>query len=116
MGVVCNLQVAWSTRRARREHMASAVKRSCPESFKMQSHFARRSIKFARWGVLWLALLAVKSGIADSSKISPDLLPLLSNPSKSVDVIIQYNSKPPTCAIGELLCSAGSLLGGVLDT
>src|SRR5579884_2378016 len=55
---------------------------------------------------------------ADTSKISPDLLPLLSNPSNQVNVIVQYNSPPQTCTsgglLGGLVCTTVNLLGGVV--
>src|SRR6185295_2815653 len=93
-----------------KERMTGPVARSYPKNCKMRSCFARRILKLGRWSILWLACLVVKHGIADSSKISPDLIPLLSNPSKTVDVIVQYNSTPQICANGELLCSTGSFL------
>src|SRR5437016_4557938 len=55
-----------------------------------------------------LVLLAAGMALADNSKISPDLLPLLSNPSATHSVIVQY--KPPTLLGGVL----GGLLGGIL--
>ena len=57
--------------------------------------------------------------LADNSKISPDLRQLLSDPSKSVDVIIQFNS-PPQCTsgglLGGLVCTTLNLTGGVVNT
>jgi serine protease AprX len=64
-------------------------------------------------------LLALGSAaFAAGSKISPDLQPLLSNPSTTVNVIVQYNS--PLCPGGAISaiasCVAGNLLGGVVKT
>src|SRR5258706_16042884 len=70
-------------------------------------------LRFARLSILSLLLLA--SAFADNSKISPDLLPLLKNPSNTVNVIVQYNSPPQTCSgglLGGILCTAVTLLGG----
>ena len=66
--------------------------------------------------VLWLTLLSAVNAFADSSKISPDLLPLLGQPSSNVNVIIQYNNPPQTGLIGGLLGGVVNLLGGVLNT
>src|SRR3989442_6785746 len=74
--------------------------------------------QLSRFAVLLLALLLAGSAFADTSKISPDLLPLLSNPSNSVNVIVQYNSPPQTCTggglLGPILCLPINLLGGVV--
>src|SRR5579864_8980346 len=67
--------------------------------------FSRRST------ALWLVLCVTGSVLlADDSKISPDLQPLLANPSNSIDVIVQYNTPPQSS--GGLL---GGLVGGVLN-
>src|SRR5579862_5967041 len=66
----------------------------------------KRSAKF-----IGLALLTIVSALADSSKISPDLQPYLSN-SSSVNVIVQYNTPPSTSSSGGLL---GGLIGGVVN-
>src|SRR5207244_3870430 len=71
--------------------------------------------QLSRWALLCVVLLTVGSVCADDSKISPDLLPLLSNPSNNVDVIIQYNK--PQCSgglLGGILCTAFDVLGGTL--
>src|SRR5438270_154568 len=71
-------------------------------------------IRYARSFSLYaiVSVLAAMSAFADDSKISPDLLPLLSNPSAQVNVIVQYNTAPPqTCSSGGLLG-----LGGVVCT
>src|SRR5205807_1867544 len=63
------------------------------------------------------ALIAAGTAFADTSKISPDLLPLLATPSNKVNVIIQYNA-PPTCGgglLGGVLCTATNILGGVVN-
>ena len=58
--------------------------------------------------------------LSDNSKISPDLQPLLSNPAGSVNVIVQYNMSPQTCAnsglLGSLICTIVSIEGGVVKT
>jgi hypothetical protein len=70
--------------------------------------------------------MTVGSAFADNSKISPDLLPLLSNPTNSVNVIVQYNTTPPqqtqTCSggggllgiVGGLLCTVVNILGSIV--
>jgi serine protease AprX len=75
----------------------------------------------ARSLVVWLSLTAfAASALADNSKISSDLQPLLTNPSAKLNVIVQYNRPPQTCTsgglLGNLLCTAVNLLGGVLKT
>jgi len=74
--------------------------------------------RLTRSTILSLALLLVSSALADTSKISPDLLPYLSKPSTNVNVIIQYNTTPCSGGglIGGLLCVTVNLLGGVLHT
>ncbi|HYK17820.1 MAG TPA: hypothetical protein VEV37_07350 [Bryobacteraceae bacterium] len=47
--------------------------------------------------------------LADNSKISPDLQPLLANPSNNINVIVQYNTSPASS-------SGGGLIGGLLGT
>ncbi len=73
---------------------------------------------FTRLAALWLVLLTTAATFADNSKISPDLQPLLANPSNSVNVIVQYNA-PQGCSggglLGGLLCSVVNLLGGVIN-
>ena len=59
----------------------------------------------SRWAVLGLFLLTIQIAFANESKISPDLQPLLQQPSAKINVIVQYNTPPP----------AGGLLGGVLN-
>lgn len=67
---------------------------------------------------LAITLLACGALLADDSKISPDLQPLLANSSSSINVIVQYNSPPQTCTsgglLGGLLCTTVNLLGGVV--
>src|SRR5216684_3778586 len=82
----------------------------------MQSKYTR---KLARFAFLWLVLLTACLAVADNSKISPDLLPLLSNPSNTVNVIVQYNTAPQTCIVGLLggiVCTTVSIVGGVVNT
>ena len=77
-------------------------------------------LRVKRGVVLAMLLSASTAAFADNSKISPDLLPLISsNPSASVNVIIQYNSPPQTCTVGllgGLLCTTVDLLGGVVQS
>jgi len=84
----------------------------------MKFSLLRNIRRQATCAVLLLALLAVGSALADNSKISPDLQPLLANPSNTVNVIVQYNS-PQGCSggglLGGLLCSVVNLLGGVVN-
>src|SRR5258708_30790907 len=72
----------------------------------------------ARCAIVWMVLMAAGAAFADNSKISPDLLPLLANPSNSVNVIVQYNSPPQTCSggglLGAIVCLPVNLLGGVV--
>jgi serine protease AprX len=68
---------------------------------------------------LLLLVLTAGSALADNSKISPDLLPLLANPSSQVNVIVQYNSPPQTCSpgplgLGGLVCTVVKIVGGVV--
>src|SRR5438045_3633648 len=76
-----------------------------------------RSAKcLSRYAIVCLALIGVGTVFADTSKISPDLLPLLANPNANVNVIVQYSS-PQTCSgglLGSLLCPTVNLLGGVI--
>jgi serine protease AprX len=73
--------------------------------------------QLTRCVALWLFLLTTLSA-ADYSKISPDLKPLLANPSNQINVIVQYNSSPQTCVssglLGGLVCTTVNLLGGVV--
>src|SRR6266480_621890 len=98
---------------------------------RMPTFIVKQSRYLARCGTVWLVLLAVGSAFADNSKISPDLLPLLANPSQSVNVIVQYNSAPQqTCSsgggllgiVGGLVCTVvsvvkivGSVLFGLIN-
>jgi serine protease AprX len=69
-------------------------------------------------GAVLAAILLAATAFADNSKISPDLQPLLNNPSQTVDVVIQYSSPPQTCSsgglLGGLLCTVVHLVGGTL--
>jgi hypothetical protein len=83
-----------------------------------------------RRAALCLVLLTVGPAFADNSKISPDLLPLLSNPTNSVNVIVQYNTTPPqqqqqpqqVCSdgggilgiVGGLVCTVVNIAGSVV--
>ena len=76
----------------------------------MKVFFQRHAKTAARGAAIWLFLLAAASVWADNSKISPDLQPLLANPSTPVNVIVQYNVQPVTGLLGGVL----NLLGGTL--
>src|SRR5260370_32582746 len=94
----------------------------------MPTFIVKQSRHFARYATVWLVLLATGVAFADDSKISPDLLPLLSNPANMVNVIVQYNGTPPqqqqqqTCnggggllgIVGGLLCTVVNIVGSVL--
>src|SRR5689334_11418173 len=84
----------------------------------MQSFHFKRTRQIARCAALWLVLLTTAAAFADNSKISPDLLPLLSNSNNTVNVIVQYNSPPQTCStglLGQLICTTVSLLNGTVN-
>ncbi len=71
-----------------------------------------------RKALLILILLAVTAS-ADISKISPDLQPLLNDRTRTVDVIVQYNSPPQTCSagfLGALVCTVVNVAGGLVKT
>ena len=84
----------------------------------MGSYLVKHTRVFTRFAALWLVIFAVATAFADNSKISPDLQPLLANPSNTVKVIVQYNS-PQGCSggglLGGLLCPVLNLLGGVVN-
>jgi serine protease AprX len=84
----------------------------------MFRYFVLRARLLACCATLWLALLAVGSAFADTSKISPDLLPLLQNGSNKVKVIVQYTNPPQNGGglLGGILGGVLGLLGGVVDT
>src|ERR1700680_4341853 len=64
------------------------------------------SRKTSPGAALCLVLLTIGAAFADDSKISPDLQPLIQNSSKNINVIVQYNSSPP---------SSGGLLRGIIN-
>jgi len=74
--------------------------------------------KLAIFGALWLMLISAGAAFADNSKISPDLLPLLSNSSAQINVVVQYSSHPQqtTGLLGGLLGGVVTLIGGVVST
>src|SRR5260370_15321453 len=76
----------------------------------MRSFCSRHTRNLARLAALWLVLLTAAVAFADNSKISPDLLPLLSNTSNKVNVIVQYNSNQ------QQQCTGGGILGGIVCT
>src|SRR5882762_2773769 len=92
----------------------------------MQSLFSTYYKQLVRLTIVCFVLLAVGVAFADNAKISPDLLPLLSNPNNTVNVIVQYNTTPPqqpqTCSggggllgiVGGLLCTVINILNNVL--
>ena len=67
-----------------------------------------------RCAALWL-LLAAGTAFADTSKISPDLQPLLANSNSSINVIVQYQPQSSGGLLGGLLNTVTNLLGGVLN-
>jgi serine protease AprX len=83
----------------------------------MEAFLWKQASPFGRCAILSLILLAGQAALADNSKISPDLLPLLANPNNTVNVIVQYNTTPPQQSQS---CSGGGgllgLLGGVVCT
>ena len=70
----------------------------------------------ARATAACLALLMAGSALADNSKISPDLQPLLANHSGTVNVIVQYDAPPATGLLGGLLGGVLNLAGGLLKS
>jgi len=66
---------------------------------------------------LCLWLLLASAAFANNSKISPDLQPLLANPSARVNVIVQYNSGlcPGSGLLATVPCATTNLLGGVVN-
>jgi len=90
-----------------------------PSSRRMQAFSVIYSRKLVRFAVFWLVLLTACGAFADDSKISPDLKPLLSNPSSNINVIVQYNTPPQQSSgggglLGGLVGAVVNLLGGVL--
>jgi serine protease AprX len=67
-----------------------------------------------------LFLVLAGAAFANNSKISPDLQPLLANPSSTVKVIVQYNSPLSNCSglglLGTLTCVPVQLTGGVVNS
>jgi serine protease AprX len=65
-----------------------------------------------------LILVLASTAFASNSKISPDLQPLLANPSNMVNVIVQYDSAP-ICSKGILTigqpCTMVNLMGGLVN-
>src|SRR5271170_1423395 len=80
-------------------------------------HIARRMGHRTGCAALCLLLLLASAAFANNSKISPDLQPLLANPSARVNVIVQYNSGlcPGSGFLATLPCAAANLLGGVVN-
>jgi serine protease AprX len=82
-------------------------------------YYARCIRRATRCTAPWLTLIFASTVFADNAKISPDLQPLLANPSNTVNVIVQYNSPPQTCSgaglTGGSLCTTVNLLGGVVN-
>jgi len=73
-------------------------------------HYTR---KISRFAALGLFLISLQIARADNSKISPDLLPLLQQPSNNISVIVQYNSQPS--GGGGLLGPVFKLLDGLVN-
>jgi serine protease AprX len=88
-----------------------------PRDFTFIAGCVRRA---TRSSALWLLLGLASAAFADNSKVSPDLLPLLANPSNNVNVIVQYNSALPLCSgsglVTGLPCTTVNLLGGVVNS
>ncbi len=85
----------------------------------MQKFLRKHSQGSVRCAVLWLVLVTAGAAFGDNTKISPDLQPLLANPSNQINVIVQYNSAPQQSSgglLGGLLGGVLNLLGGVLNT
>ena len=85
----------------------------------MPGYSLKYSRRAARTAVFAFFLLIVGRAFADNTKISPDLQPLLSNPSSNINVIVQYNTPPQQSSgglLGGLLGGVVNLLGGVLNT
>ncbi len=77
-------------------------------------HSGKRNSLWYRTSVLFIALLSAVTAFADTSKISPDLLPLTSGSHGNVNVIIQYNTPPTASSSGGLLGGVVGVVGGVV--
>ncbi|MGD0436892.1 MAG: S8 family serine peptidase, partial [Bryobacteraceae bacterium] len=77
----------------------------------------RRSIKRV-CSTSMVLLLGIGTLLADNSKISPDLQPLLANPSNKINVIVQYNTSSSSSGglLGGLLGGLINLLSGILNS
>src|ERR1700722_16934356 len=85
----------------------------------MPGYTLKYSRRAARTAFLAFFLLMVGRAFADNSKISPDLQPLLTNPSNNINVIVQYNTPPQQSSgglLGGLLSGVINLVDGVLNT
>jgi len=85
----------------------------------MPQYSLKYSRRAARTALFAFFILIASRAFADNSKISPDLQPLLSNPSNTINVIVQYNTPPQQSSgglLGGLLGGVVNLLGGVLNT
>src|SRR5277367_6670727 len=85
----------------------------------MPGYSLKYSRRAARTAFLAAFLLIVGRAFADNSKISPDLQPLLANPSNQIKVIVQYSTPPQQSSgglLGNLLGTVVNLVGGVLNT
>jgi serine protease AprX len=82
------------------------------------SFFTLHALRLARRSG-WLLLALAGTLYANSAKISPDLQPLLANPSGQVSVIIQYSSPLPACSgsavTSGIVCPGLNLLGGTVN-
>src|ERR1700722_18987557 len=67
--------------------------------------------RLLRHSVLWFCLVAstAVSSMAQTSKISPDLLSLLNGLLEPVNVVVQYSSTPGFLEIGKLLALGGAI-------
>ena len=85
----------------------------------MPGYSLKYSRRAARTAFLAFFLLIVGRAFADNSKISPDLQPLMANPSGKINVIVQYSTPPQQPSgglLGGLLGGVVNLVGGVLNT
>jgi subtilisin family serine protease len=80
----------------------------------MMRYLDKYKLRLSVVAAVWLFLFAAGAALADNSKISPDLLPLLNNPGSQINVIVQYTSPPQQQPPQQQTCSGGGLLGGLL--
>ncbi len=85
----------------------------------MGENVSRNLLRIVTNASCYFTLFSLTLGIAlaDNSKMSPDLQTLLTDPSNTVNVLIQYSSPPPCNGglLGNVLCPALNLFGGVVN-